>query len=406
MLLLAFLSCVRRQVLTTSVQNFPSGHQINQPHIVLAPPIHLASLAVNPNAMDIPVKMVDFLEAYRGEITQCRGMYGRAYRFSSSSSNIQAINDKYRVRILTSEDCLSIQHLGRISCNDCDCESVPKSILSGLRVCDHKLRPMLVDALKQVGLLPTEFPALAHQFPVPGTCSFTTIDNFAVVYRVFVNRQVSTFFPTANTVCLVVDISRLQDGRDLQNPDALVEELSALMLGFPDFTLMEKWAEQIRETCETLREWHSYCDIDICNMMDVGTACLLPMCNLPARISQQLSVAAYTKQIEKGVNLAVKYGREYGTDVKHHTDLLYPGLLAAIQVIEPQPVIREWNLLRNALCLGITFQMEMSLRQHVYHGMRHLGLERKGASEKVSRLAALLLLLLLILWLRRSRRFR
>ncbi len=73
-LLLAFLSCVRRQVLTTSVQNFPSGHQINQPHIVLSPPIHLASLAVSPNAMD-PLQMVDFLKAYCGEITKYKGMY-------------------------------------------------------------------------------------------------------------------------------------------------------------------------------------------------------------------------------------------------------------------------------------------------------------------------------------------
>jgi len=266
-----------------------------------------------------------------------------------------------------------------------------------------------VKNLKQIGILPTEFPTLEQQFPVPGTCSFTTIKNFSVVYRVFLNRQVNTVFPTANTVCLIVDITRLENCRDLQNPDELVEELSTFMLNFPNFTLMEKWAKEIQETCETLCEWHTYRDINIRYMTDVGTACLLPMCNLPAHISVPLSVAAYWKQIEKGVSLGREYDSMHHSDLlstMHYTHLLYPNLLAAIQVIQPVPVIREWKLLRNTLCLGITFQMEQSLRQYVYHRMRHLGLERRSTSGKVSKFVGLLLPLLLIFWLRRSRRFR
>ena len=96
---------------------------------------------------------------------------------------------------------------------------------------------------------------------------------------------------------LVVDKDRLLDFRDFQDPGPITEELQAIL---PDtFSLKSRWLKDIRETCSTLAEGHTYSPMDISYLIEMGCACLLLMGTVRAHIYTNLSMSAYKKIVEK-----------------------------------------------------------------------------------------------------------
>ena len=268
----------------------------------------------------------------------------------------------YLVCILTEEDVLHLGSSGKLAPLTFQGQ-VDQSILSGLRLCRHDTRAKLVVDLKAIDKLDQDFPALDQPFPVPGTVCFTTLVRWAPVYRVFVDRHVDTFFPTANTNCLVINVADIgcENIRHFSDPDEVQRLLLELELLLPRFAMMEKWKEEIQECAVTLAESHLYCEVDVAAMMKDGRACLLRMGQLPGHIHYELSYAAYVKQKEKrgkGIYSASGHG---------HSHILYKALLQGIEAVAPvgETPMNEWELIRRILRMGVLFQMECSIWQQV-----------------------------------------
>ena len=300
--------------------------------------------------------------SFHGQIDLVRGMYGKEHVFTSGSPRVQKALERYLVRILTEEDVFHLARFGALAPLPFQ-GRVHQSILSGLRLCRHDTRAKLVVDLKAIGKLDQDFPALDQRFPVPGTMSFTTLDRWAAVYRVCVDRHADTFFPTANTNCLVIDVAGIgcENFRHFSDPVEVQSLLSELELLLPGFAMMEKWKEEIQECVVTLAESHFYCEVHVEVMMKDGRACLLRMGQLPGHIQFELSYAAYVKQQEKR-------GKCMCSASSHgHSHILYKALLQGIEAVAPigETPMNEWELIRRILRMGVLFQMECSIWQQV-----------------------------------------
>ena len=299
-----------------------------------------------------------------GQIDLVNGMYGKEHVFTSGSQQVQEAVRTYLIRVLTEEDVFRLGSFGKLA-PEAHPGQVHHCILSGLRLCRHDTGPKLVANLKDIGMLDPDFPALDQPVPVPGTVSLTTLDRWGPVYRVFVDRLADTFFPTANTNCLVMSVADfgilgIRHFSDPGEVQVLLEELEDLL---PEFTMMKKWQAEIKECATTLAESHLYIEVDVAAMMAVGSACLLPMGQLPGHIQSELSYAAYVKQKEK------RDKNVYGAPIQgHHIHLLYKGLLQAIETVVPVGKIpmSEWELIRRILRMGVLFQMECSIWRQVH----------------------------------------
>ena len=192
---------------------------------------------------------VRIIDTTRGNVRRNDGMYGRQEpRFYPRDVGVRQTLGKYAARLLTKEHVDDLVKEGMLKKIDC-MSHVEPFLLSALRLCQHDTREELVRKLKEIGKLPDDFPKLHKRSPapVPGTISFTALDNVAKVFRIFLERHAESHFPTSNKIIAVVNAERLAL-RDFSNNvevNRLIVEVQAYLPELAGDPLMRAWQEEI-----------------------------------------------------------------------------------------------------------------------------------------------------------------
>ena len=225
------------------------------------------------------------------------GMYGPTVRFDPLDPDMKAADERYVVRVCTGQDAAEIAAKGWMSV--LPCADVHRSILSGLRLCDDRFRPVLVKALKEIRVLDEAFPALNSSYPVPGTTSGTSPSNVAKAFRTFCDRHAQDWL-ASNFVLAIFDTEALGEigrFRTQEEARALANDLKQILP--PDFHLMESWEDEILRTSASLMESHLYAPVNMKYLMGIGAASVLFFGMCAPEDKYGLSMAAYRKVIEK-----------------------------------------------------------------------------------------------------------